>query len=376
MPSPDSSSPIGPVGVRVVVSEYGETPLDALEHHVRLEAQPPPDPSTLADTDVVLRVRSCAVGWVDLLMMSGQYQHMVAPPYTPGLEFAGDVAWVGSAVQRVAVGDRVLADGFSAGPRSSGAHQKYGGFSTWVVIPEHAAIPAPPQLSYDHCVNLLGNYETAVHVLVDRGRIQEGDVVVIHGASGSTGLAGVQVAKMYGATVIATGRNLEKLEAVKALGADHIVQTVDPDGQLRKFRTDIKALTNGRGADIVWDGVGGDISVESLRCLRFGGKLCIVGWAATPFVARGKGQRGAPRANQLPTNIIQMKGLDVLGCPAVISTKFDPSLRPRRLKWIFEQVAAGALVPHVGPVFALEDFDSALRHKWRSGSVGGCVLRV
>lgn len=365
---------IGPSGQRVVVSEYGETPLDALEHYVRLEAWPAPDPSTLADTDVVLRVRTCAVGWVDLLMMSGQYQHMVAPPYTPGLEFAGEVAWVGAAVERVSVGDRVLADGFSAGPRSSGPHQRYGGFSTWVVIPEHAAIRAPDNLSLDQCVNLLGNYETAYHVLVDRGGVREGDVVVIHGASGSTGLAGVQLAKLHGATVIATGRSPEKLAQLKEMGADHTIRTVDEDGALRRFRTDVKALTDGRGADIVWDGVGGDISIESLRCLRFGGKLCIVGWAATPFVARGKGKRGAPRANQLPTNIIQMKGLDILGCPAVIATKHDATLRPRRLKWIFDQVAAGHIVPHVGPAFALSDWDAALRHKWRSGSVGGCVI--
>ena len=89
----------------------------------------------------------------------------------------------------------------------------------------------------------------------------------------------------------------------------------------------MKALTGGRGVDVVYDGVGGDISVESLRCVRFGARFLIVGWAATPFVARGKGQRGAPNANQLPTNLIMMKGLDVLGCPTVISTVEDPSLR-------------------------------------------------
>ena len=99
-----------------------------------------------------------------------------------------------------------------------------------------------------------------------------------------------------------------------------------------------------------------------------------MGWAATPFVARGKGKRGAPRANQLPTNIIQMKGLDILGCPAVISTKHDPTLRPRRLQWILDRVAAGDIVPHVGPAFALSAWHDALRHKWRSGSVGGCVI--
>jgi len=365
---------IGPVGQRVVVTEYGETPLDALTRTIRLEDQPPPDPDALAPDDVVLRVRSCAVGWVDLIMSSGQYQHMAAPPYTPGLEFAGEVAWVGSDVSRVVVGDRVLADGFSTGPRSHGRHQRWGGFATWAVIPEHAAIPLSERLSFDQGVNLLGNFETAMHVLDVRARIQPGETVLVLGASGSTGLAAVHLAKMRGATVIAAGRRADKLAEVKARGADHVLQT-DPDsGGLAGLRAAVKALTGGRGVDVVWDGVGGDISVQALRCLRFGGRFCIVGWAATPFVARGRGRRGAPRANQLPTNIIQMKGLDVLGCPAVISTRFDPTLRPTRLARILAGVEDGSIVPHVGPSFPLSDFDAALRAKWDSRFVGGCVL--
>ena len=120
--------------------------------------------------------------------------------------------------------------------------------------------------------------------------------------------------------------------------------------------------------------MGGAISLESLRCVRFGARFCIVGWAATPFVARGGGRRGAPNANQLPTNLLQMKGLDVLGCPAVISTKHDPTLRPRRLKWLLEEVARG-LRPYVGPSYALEDFQQAFQAKWGSQHVGGCVIR-
>ena len=119
---------------------------------------------------------------------------------------------------------------------------------------------------------------------------------------------------------------------------------------------------------------GGPLSVASLRALRFGGRFCIVGWAATPFVARGRGKRGAPNANQLPTNLIQMKGLDVLGCPAVISLKHEPGLRPTRLKWILARIADGTLRPHVGPAYPLADFAEAMRAKWSSRFVGGCVL--
>lgn len=362
-----------PAGHRVVVHAWGESPMEALDHHLTLDPQPPPDPAALGPHDVALRVRSCAVGWVDLLMTSGQYQHAARPPYTPGLEFAGDVVAVGSAVTRVAPGDPVLADGLVTGPRSHGPHRD-GGFATYATVPEVAAIPLPAGLSPDQAVNLLGNYETAYHVLIHRGRLRAGEVALIHGASGSTGLAAVHVAKLVGATVIATGRDPEKLARVAEHGADHTLIVDGPPDQEPRLRDRVKALTGGRGADLVYDGVGGPISVESLHALRFGGRFCLVGWAATPFVAKGKGERGAPNANQLPTNLIQMKGLDVLGCPAVIALQHDPGLRPVRLAWILEQVAAGRLRPHVGPVYPLTEFAAAMRDKWTSRHLGGCVL--
>ncbi len=355
-------------GRRLVVRAWGEDPMHALEHHMALEAQP--RPSALGPKDVLLRVRSCAVGFVDLIMSSGQYQHMAPPPYTPGLEFAGEVAAVGAAVERVAPGDAVLADGLSTGPRSSGAHRD-GGMATWAVIPEKAAMPLPAGLDYDGAVNLLGNYETAYHGLVHRGRLQPGEAVLILGASGSTGLAAVQVARLLGGTVIAAGRNPDKLAEVARLGAHHTVRVGDGQPPLRDA---VRAIVGKRGVDVVWDGVGGAISEASLRALRFGGRLCIIGWAATPFVARGRGRRGAPNANRLPTNIIQMKGLDILGCPAVIATAHDPRLRPTRLAWLHEKIAAGDIRPHVGPAYPLERFADALRDKWSSRHVGGCVL--
>jgi len=168
--------------------------------------------------------------------------------------------------------------------------------------------------------------------------------------------------------VIATGRSTAKLDVVRAQGADHVVV---PSASLRD---EVKALTGGRGVDVVYDGVGGELSVETLKCLRFGGRFLIVGWAATPAVARGKGQRGAPNANQLPTNLIMMKGIDVLGCPTVISTVNDPSLRPPRLKQVLAWAGEGKLVPHVSHVFPLAEFKQAMMTKWRGEVIGGAVL--
>lgn len=364
-----------PTGHRVVVSAFGESPPDAIEHHLSLEPMPPPDPATLSPRDVLVEVRSASVGWVDLLMTSGQYQHMAAPPYTPGLEYAGVVVWKGAeAGDRVKVGDPVLVDGFLAGPRSLGAYQRWGGWATYAVAPAEAVIPVPGALSLDQACNLLGNYETAYHCLIARGRLKAGETVLIHGASGATGLAAVHVAKLVGATVIATGRSEAKLAEVAAQGADHTLCTKAEDGGLRPFRDEVKALTGGRGVHVVYDGVGGDISIESLRCVAFGARFLVVGWAATPAVAKGKGGRGAPNANQLPTNLIMMKGLDVLGCPTAISTAHDPSIRAPRLAQILDWAERGQIRPHVSHRFPLTSIREAMLTKWRGDVLGGCVV--
>ncbi len=357
-------------GRKVVVSAFGETPIDALEHHTSIASMEPPDVNELSPRDVVIAVESASVGWVDLLMMSGQYQHIPKPPYTPGMECAGVVVWRGAEVSRVEIGAGVLVDPFLAGPRSLGAYQRWGGWASYVALPQEAAIAIPEGLSFDQACNLLGNYETAYHCLITRGRLRAGETVLIHGASGATGLAAVHVAKLVGATVIATGRSEAKLAHVKAEGADHVVKVTSESA----FRDEVKALSGGRGVDVVYDGVGGDISIESMRCVAFGARFLIVGWASTPFVAKGKGQRGAPNANVLPTHLIMMKGLDVLGCPTAISTAHAPSTRGPRLSQILAWAEAGKIRPHVSHRFSLEEYRKAARAKWVGEITGGCVL--
>jgi NADPH2:quinone reductase len=347
------------VSSRVIIGTLGTTPLDAIDNHVTLEPMTRPDPATLGPRDVLIEVKSCAVGWVDLIMAAGQYQHVPEPPYTPGLEYAGIVSWAGAEATGVTIGDRVLVDGFTAGPRSSGAYRAYGGFASFAVAPIGSVIEIPGALSFDQACNLLGNYETAYHCLVARGRVAAGESVLIHGASGATGLAAVQVAKLLGATVIATGRSQAKLDIVRAQGADHVIAV----REVGRLRDDVKALTGGRGVDVVYDGVGGELSRESLRCLRFGGRYLVVGWASTPG-----------NAHPLPTNLIMMKGLDVLGCPTVITAVKDPTVRPPRLAQILAWAAAGKIVPHVSHVFPLSEIKDAMRAKLRGEFVGGGVV--
>jgi NADPH2:quinone reductase len=362
------------VGRRVVLSEYGETPLEAVDSFTRIEEFLPPDPSTLSARDVAVSIRSASVNWVDLIMASGQYQHMVSPPYCPGLEYAGVVEWVGEAVDRFKVGDRVMVDGLTAGPRSSGDYQRYGGYASFAIAPQDSLFPVPEGFSFDEACNLLGSYETAYHCLVACGQLQAGETVLILGASGATGMAAVHLAKLLGANVIATGRSEAKLEVVKEQGADHVIHCKAEGDAPYRFRDEVKKLTGGKGVDLVYDGVGGTTSLEAMRCVKFGARFLIVGWAGTPFVAKGKGGRGAPNANMLPTNLIMMKGLKVLGCPTVISTEKEPSIRPQRLREIFGWAESGSIRPYVSQRFDLDDYKAAMHAKWSGKIIGGCVL--
>ena len=365
-------------GKKVLVSEFGQDPAEAIEKFMSLRDLDPPDPAALKPGEVVITIKSVAVSWVDVLMTSGQYQHMPSPPYCPGMEYSGVVSWTGADVDpaRVAIGDRVFADFFMVGPRSGGDYQTSGGFASYAVVPAEAVRRIPGGFSFDQACCLLGNYETAYHCLIARGQLRAGETVLITGASGSTGLATVQVAKLLGATVIATGRSDAKLAVVKSEGADHVINSKNADGAsgVRRFRDEVKALTGGRGVDVVYDAVGGDTSLECMRCTAFGARFLIVGWTSTPFVAKGKGQRGAPNANLLPTNIIQMKGLSVLGCPAVIAVVNNPSMRAPRVAQIMEWVAQGRIKPYISRVYPLAEFKDAMRARWNGEITGGCVL--
>jgi NADPH2:quinone reductase len=175
-------------------------------------------------------------------------------------------------------------------------------------------------------------------------------------------------------SAIASSGVSAKLAVVKEQGADHVINCKADGGGIRAFRDEVKALTGGKGVDVVYDGVGGDISLESMRCVRFGARFLIVGWAATPFVAKGKGERGAPNANVLPTNLIMMKGLDVLGCPTVISTVMNPASRAPRLERVWSWAESGKIQPYVSHVFPLSEFKEAMRAKWTGEVIGGCVV--
>ncbi|MFR9803774.1 NADPH:quinone oxidoreductase family protein [Pseudonocardia sp. RS010] len=360
-----------PPGLRVTLPQFAESQRDALENVLKVVNDP--GEYKIRSDEVLVRVQASSVAFADLLMLSGQYQHKPRTPFTPGMEYSGDVVAVGGvAAAEFDIGDRVVNDFTHAGPRSTGAYQAHGGWATYAVAPASALHKIPDTFSYEQGANLFVNYETAYYALVNRARLQAGEVVLITGASGAAGMATVQTAKILGAKVIVTGRSEEKLRTLRDWGADATIHTTGSTPG--RFRDQVKEFTGGNGADVVIDTVGGPVGLEGMRSLSYGGRLVIVGWAANTTVAQGGGRGGSDGANLLPTNIIQMKGLYVMGSPMVIHTFRDPSIRPPRIAAILDWVEQGLITPFVSHRYPLSGIRDAGLARLAGHVTGGCVV--
>jgi len=309
-------------------------------------------------------------------MMAGQYQQAPPLPYTPGMEYSGTVVDVAADCKEFAVGDSVfVADPVNAGPRSYGQYQQYGGMATYTVAPQIAVRKIPENLTFGEAATLSGAYETAYHALIHCARIKKGEVALVHGATGATGLAAVQICSAMGVNIIITGGTDEKLDVVEkqCLGEGKVIgrHNYNSDSNLVK---DVKDAV--KAVDVVYDTVGGlELGKNSLRVLKFGGRYCIVGWTSTPFAGGGRGA-GANHgtANVLPTNLIMMKGAQVLGCPMAIHTNLDPSIRVPRIETIDRMVKDGLVKPYISHQFKLADAKDGLLAKWNRKIIGGCVI--
>src|SRR5512135_2083106 len=203
----------------------------------------------LAEGEVRVAVRAAGINFPDILMVAGEYQLKPDLPFTPGVEAAGIVTEIADGVSGVAVGERVI------------ARMRHGGYADEIIAAPSQLVPLPPDFDEAEGATFLAAHGTAHHALVDRGQVRRGEVLLVHGAGGGVGLAAVEVGKLLGATVIAAASSEEKLGVAQAKGADHLVlYSREP------FRDAVKRITDGRGADVVFDPVGGPIFEESMRC--------------------------------------------------------------------------------------------------------------
>ena len=212
---------------------------------------------------VVIDVSAAGCNFFDILITQGKYQVRPELPFSPGAEVAGTVRGVGEGVERFSVGDRV--SGFL----------EYGGFASTVAAPQERVFPMPPQMTFEEAAALGIVYQTSYVGLVRRANLREGETLLVHAAAGGVGLAAVQIGVALGARVIGTAGTPDKLDLVKQHGADAVINYREDDWVAR-----VKELTDGRGADVIYDPVGGDTFDLSTKCIAFEGRILVIGFAS------------------------------------------------------------------------------------------------
>ncbi len=287
-------------------------------------------PSPLESKQVRVAVRAAGLNFPDVLMVAGEYQLKPELPFTPGMEAAGDVIEAGEEAGGVKVGDRVI------------VKMRHGAFADEIVASPSQLSPLPRAFDYAEGATFLAAHGTAHHALVDRAAIRPGETLLVHGAAGGVGLAAVEIGKVLGATVIAAASSEEKLEVARRRGADHLVLYAR-----EPFRDAVKRITDGRGADVVFDPVGGEVFEQSLRCIAWGARLLVIGFTGGIGVAQ--------------TNLVLIKGASVLGVRAGEAQRRDPSIGERRMVTLEAWANEGRVRPNISHRVPLAECARAMR---------------
>jgi len=291
-------------------------------------AEIPPPPLRPGALEIEVRAAGC--NFFDILMVQGKYQVKPAFPFVPGAEIAGVVRAVGEGVKGFAKGDRVLA--------SSGL----GGFAEIASVPAAGAYRMPEGMSFAEGAALPIIYPTSYAALVFRARLAAGETLLVHAAAGGVGIAALQIGKALGARVIATAGGAEKLEVARANGADEIIDYTKEDFALR-----VKQLTGGRGADVIYDSVGGDTFDQSLKCIAWNGRLLVIGFAGG-------------RIPEVKANRILLKNISIVGLHWGAHAQHEPARIPETFKALFELYREGKIRPVIFKSYPLEEVSVAL----------------
>ena len=294
--------------------------------------------------EVRVAIRAAGINFPDILMAAGQYQLKPELPFTPGMEAAGEVVEVNGA-GGVTVGDRVI------------VKMRHGAYADEAVVKPSQLTPLPGSFDYAEGATFLAGHGTAYHALIDRGKVQPGEVLLVHGAGGGVGLAAVEMGKMLGATVIAAASSDEKLAVARARGADHLLLY-----RTEPFRDAVKRITGGRGADVVFDPVGGEVFENSMRCIAWGARLLVIGFTGGIGLAR--------------TNLLLIKGASVLGVRAGEAVRRNPALAEVRLKALVGWAEAGKIRPNISHRLPLEEYAKAMRLLVDRKAIGRVALMM
>ncbi|MGE5333912.1 MAG: NADPH:quinone oxidoreductase family protein [Nitrososphaerota archaeon] len=304
------------------------------------------DPLTPGRGQVVIGVKACGVNFPDTLIIQGLYQFKPPLPFSPGSEVAGIIKEVGAGVERVKPGDHVI----SLAP--------YGSFAEEVVAEADAVIPMPDALDFDVAASFAMTYGTDIHALKDRAHLQPGETLLVLGAAGGIGLAAVELGKVLGARVIAAASSEEKLAICRQYGADATINYTSEDLKER-----VKALTNGRGVDVVVDPVGASYSEPALRSMAWNGRFLVIGFTTGEI----------PR---IPLNLPLLKGCSIVGVFWGSFTVRDPQHSQENLRQLLGWLQDGTLKPRISARYPLEQAADALNDITHRRVTGKTVLIV
>ena len=301
-----------------------------------------PSPQT---GEVVVEVKACGVNYPDALLVQGLYQERPPLPFIPGIEFAGDVVQLGSNVNALALGTRVL--GFSPG---------YGAYAERIGCAATNVIPIPADMPYVEAANLICAHGTAHHALKQRAQLRSGETLLVLGAAGGTGIAAVQIGKAMGARVIAACSSDEKLAAAKANGADLLINYAQQD-----LKSTLREMTGGNGVDVVYDPVGGDAFNACSRSMARNGRLLVVGFASGTIA-------------QLPMNLPLVKEFSVIGVFWGSFARHEPQLLADNMQELFRWYAEKQIRVLVSEQLPLSQAADALTRLVQRQVVGKVAL--
>jgi NADPH2:quinone reductase len=296
--------------------------------------------------DVIVDVRAAALNFPDVLMIEGKYQSQPPFPFSPGGEFAGVIRTIGANVGSFNVGDGVFG--------GSG----YGAFVERLAVPAARLRRIPAGMTFEQASGISTTYGTSYYALKQRAAIRAGETLLVLGAAGGVGIAAVELGKAMGARVIAAASTDAKLEVARRAGADELVNYAD--GELKDK---VKALTGGRGADVIYDPVGGDLFDQCMRCINWNGRILVIGFTGG-YIPK------------VPINLILLKGCQVVGVFYGSFSAREPALNDQNFAEILQFFEQRKINPLVGNTYAMADYAPALRCLSGRAAIGKVVLRI
>ena len=301
---------------------------------------------TLDDNSVRVEIYASGVNFPDVLIVQGKYQYKPPFPFSPGSEVAGIISEIGKSVKNLKVGDRVM------------AVTGHGAFAEEICVPEDKITLVPENMDFITAASMSLTYGTSSYALFQRANIKENDVVLIHGATGGVGITAIEISKAVGAKVIATASTDEKLKIAKEYGADYCINYSQ-----NEFKDKVKEYTNGKGANIIYDPVGGDVFNQSLRCIAWNGIILVIGFASGTIASA-------------PTNLPLLKNCSIVGVFWGAWREREPNGHNVNMEKILKWWKENKVKPKVSKVFNLEDTKYALQALINREVIGKAVIKI